>query len=102
MSIKVTACLNPFSNEKTEYTFDPGISVNEIIRKIDTLHAVNTGWRVLFDDEIVTDFERKLEENQHVYIKLVPEGDNKNLGTGMKVGGGALVGIGILVSVLTG
>lgn len=102
MSIKVTACLNPFSNEKTEYTFDSGISVNEIIRKIDTLHAVNTGWRVLFDDEIVTDFERKPEENQHVYIKLVPEGDNKNLGTGMKVGGGALVGIGILVSVLTG
>ena len=63
---------------------------------------MNAGWRVLFDDEPVTDFSRIPNENQHVYIKLVPEGDNKSTGTGMKIGGGALVGIGVLVSVLTG
>lgn len=102
MSIKVTASLNPFSNEKTEYTFDSGISVNEIIKKIDTLNAVNTGWRVLFDDEIVTDFERKPEENQHVYIKLVPEGDNKDTGNGMKAGGALLTLAGIASIALLG
>ena len=102
MSIKVTASLNPFSNEKTEYTFDTGISVNEIIKKIDTLNAVNTGWRVLFDDEIVTDFERKPEENQHVYIKLVPEGDNKDAGNGMKAGGALLTLAGIASIALLG
>ncbi len=96
MSIRVTACLNPFSNEKTEYSFDSGISVKEIIKKLDTLNAVNTGWRVLFDDEIVTDFERKPEENQHVYIKLVPEGDNQDTGTGMKIGGGIAILAGIV------
>ena len=102
VSIKVTASLNPFSNEKTEYTFDSGISVNEIIKKIDTLNAVNTGWRVLFDDEIVTDFERKPEENQHVYIKLVPEGDNKDTGNGMKAGGALLTLAGIASIALLG
>lgn len=101
MSIRVTACLNPFSNEKTEYTFDSGISVKEIIKKLDTLNAVNTGWRVLFDDEIVTDFERKPEENQHVYIKLVPEGDNKEAGNGMKIGGGVLIAIGAVIGIAT-
>lgn len=101
MSIRVTACLNPFSNEKTEYTFDSGISVKEIIKKLDTLNAVNTGWRVLFDDEIVTDFERKPEENQHVYIKLVPEGDNQDTGTGMKIGGGVLAALGVALTIFT-
>lgn len=102
MSIKVTASLNPFSNEKTEYTFDSGISVNEIIKKIDTLNAVNTGWRVLFDDEIVMDFERRPEENQHVYIKLVPEGDNKEAGRDMKAGGALLTLAGIASIALLG
>ena len=96
MSIQVTACLNPFSQERSEFTFNAGISVTEIIRKIDPLHAVNTGWRVLFDDEIITDFSRIPKENQHVYIKLVPEGDNKNTGAGMKVAGGLAVLGGIL------
>ena len=100
MSIRVTACLNPFSNEKTEYTFDSGISVKEIIKKLDTLNAVNTGWRVLFDDEIVMDFERRPEENQHVYIKLVPEGDNKKAGGGMKIGGGIAI-LGGIVAIAT-
>ena len=102
VSIKVTANLNPFSNEKTEYVFESGISVNEIIKKIDTLNAVNTGWRVLFDDEIVTDFERKPEENQHIYIKLVPEGDNKDTGNGMKAGGALLTLAGIASIALLG
>ncbi len=101
MSIQVTACLNPLSSERSEFTFDSGISVSDIIKKIDVLHAVNTGWRVLIDDEIITDFSRVPEDGQHVYIKLVPEGDNKEAGTGMKVAGGALVAVGVVVGVLT-
>ena len=97
MSIRVTACLNPFSSVRTEFTFDNGLSVNEIIRKIDRLHAVNTGWRVLFDDEVVTDFSRIPGEGRHVFIKLVPEGDNREAGAGMKIGGGALAVIGAVL-----
>lgn len=99
MSIQVTAQKNPFSTKKTEYTFESGLSVKEIIAKIDTLHAVNTGWRVLFDDEIVTDFSRIPCENQHVYIKLVPEGDStEDTGTGMKAAGAGLAVLGVIVS----
>lgn len=43
---------------------------------------------MMIDDEIVTDFTRIPEEKNHVYIKLVPEGDsNEDAGKGMKVGG---------------
>ena len=101
MSIQVTACLNPFSTERSEFTFEQEISVSGIIKKLDALHAVNTGWRVLIDDEIVTDFSRVPKDGQHVYVKLVPEGDNQSTGTGMKIGGGALVALGVVVGVLT-
>lgn len=96
MSIHVTACLNPFSAEKTEFSFTQGLSVGDIITKIDVLHAVNTGWRVLFNDEPVSDFDRIPEENQHVYIKIVPEGDNRSTGRGMKVAGGVMTALGVV------
>lgn len=98
MSIQVTACLNPFSQERTEFTFDSGITINEIIKKIDVLHAVNTGWRVMIDDEIVTDFERIPEESQRVYLKLVPENDNRSRGAGMKAAGGLLTVVGAILA----
>ena len=91
MSIQVTAFLNPFSQKKSEFHFDEAISIQEIIKKLDAVHAVNTGWRVLIDDEIVTDFTRIPKDGQHVYLKLVPEGDNQSTGTGMKVGGALAV-----------
>lgn len=86
--------------EKTEFEFEQGISINEIIKKIDALHAVNAGWRVLIDDEIVTDFSSVPNENEHVCIKLVPEGDNENTGTGMKIGGGLAV-LGGIIAIAT-
>lgn len=97
MSIQVTACLNPFSGERKEFSFEQGITINEIIRNLDALNAVNTGWRVMIDDEIITDFERVPEEGQRVYIKLVPEGDNKDTGAGMKAGGGFLAIVGVML-----
>ena len=100
MSIQVTACLNPFSTERSEFTFEQGISVSDIIKKLDALHAVNTGWRVLIDDEIITDFSRFPKDGQHVYVKLVPEGDNESTGTGMKIGGGLAV-LGGIIAIAT-
>ena len=98
MSIQVTACLNPFSQERKDFNFEQGISIQKIINKIDALHAVNTGWRVMIDDEIITDFERIPEEGQHVYLKLVPENDSpKDTGAGMKVGGAALAVLGVIL-----
>ena len=98
MSIQVTACLNPFTQERTEYSFDSGITINEIIKKIDALQASNTGWRVMIDDEIITDFERIPEEGQRVYVKIVPEGDSpESAGNGMKVGGALISVIGVIL-----
>lgn len=99
MSIQVTACLNPFSGERKEFSFEQGITINGIIRNLDALNAVNTGWRVMIDDEIITDFERVPEEGQRVYIKLVPEGDNnKDSGAGMKFAGGLLTVVGAILA----
>lgn len=61
---------------------------------------MNTGWRVLIDDEPMTDFTRVPQEGQHVYMKLVPEGDTENTGIGMKIGG-ALAVIGGIVAIAT-
>lgn len=54
----------------------------------------------MIDDEIVTDFSRIPEEKNHVYIKLVPEGDNEKVGTGMKAGG-VLAVIGGIAAIAT-
>ena len=102
MSVKVIAQLHPFSSERTEFESD-GKTVQEIINNIDAKHASVTAWRVLVNDEIVTDFAREVKADDVVYIKLVPEGDmdNKQMGTAGKIAGGALVAVGVVVGVLT-
>ena len=101
VSVKVTAYLNPFSNEKKEIVLDEPISVNEIIRKIDAGKQNPDGWRVLVDDEIITDFSRIPDDGTTVYMKLIPQSDQysqtQKTGIGMKVGGGALAVIGIIL-----
>lgn len=62
---------------------------------------MNTLWRVLIDDEPVSDFSCIPHDGQHVYAKLVPEGDNKKTGAGMKIGGGILAAIGVAVCIFT-
>ncbi len=101
MSVKVIAQLNAFSTEKTEYEFEPQ-PVSAIIKKIDTNNVSNTGWRVLFNDEIVTDFSRVPADGTTVLLKLVPTGDNKETGNGMKIGGGALAALGVIVGLTIG
>lgn len=100
MSIQVKCQLNPFSNEITEFETE-AISINKIIAKIDTNKTVNTGWRVLLNDEIITDFNRIPNHGDIVYIKLVPEGDTKDVAVGEKVGGGLLTVLGVAVAAFT-
>ncbi len=100
--MKVIAQLNPFSTERTEFTSD-GKNVQEIINNIDAKHASVTEWRVLVNDEIVTDFSREVADGDTVYLKLVPEGDmdNKDMGTAGKIGGGVLIAVGVIVGICT-
>lgn len=73
--IKIIAQLNPFSTEKTFFEFESDTVIN-ILKKIDSNRAVNTGWRVMLNDQIVTDFETVVPEGASLYVKLVPEGDS--------------------------
>lgn len=100
MSVKIIAQLNPFSTQKTEFNVPSG-TIKEIIKNIDTLGAVNTGWRVIRNDQIITNFSERAEDNDILYVKVVPEGDNKEIGTGEKIGGAALVAGGLALSVFT-
>ena len=82
--IKIIAQLNPFSTEKTFFEFESDTVIN-ILKKIDSNKAVNTGWRVMLNDQIVTDFETVVPEGASLYVKLVPEGDSPEE-TGSKIG----------------
>ena len=94
--IQVIALLNPFSAEKTQFETEKK-SIKEILEKIDPYKAVNTGWRVLIDDVIITDFDLIPEDGQTVYIKLVPEG-----GGTPKEQGGAMKFVGYAMSLVGG
>ena len=94
--IQVIALLNPFSAEKTQFETEKK-SIKEILEKIDPYKAVNTGWRVMVDDVIITDFDLIPEDGQTVYIKLVPEGGGtpQQQGGAMKGGGWAAIALGV-------
>lgn len=98
--IHVIAQLNPFNTERTEFDTEQKI-ISEIIKEIDTQKVINTGWRVLIDDEIITDFNRHVPDESTLYIKIVPEGDNKEAGVGMKIGGTFLTVIGVVIAAAT-
>lgn len=95
MSTKIIAQLNPFSSERKIWNEDDS-SISEIIKKIDCTNVVNAGWRVLLNDEIITDFSTVTHDGDTVYIKIVPEGDSpKELGAGEKIAGGLLTALGV-------
>ena len=100
--IQVIALLNPFSAEKTQFETDKK-SIKEILEKIDPYKAVNTGWRVMVDDVIITDFDSTPEDGQTVYIKLVPEGGGtpQQQGGAMNFAGYAMALVGGILT-LTG
>lgn len=98
--IRVIFQANPFSAEREEIKLERQ-AVSEILAKIDKARAVNTGWRVLIDDEIVTDFSRVPDDGQTVYVKVVPEG-SKNSAEATKFTGALLTVGGLLVGGLLG
>lgn len=84
--IKIIAQLNPFSTDKSIFEFESD-TVSNLLKKIDTNKAVNTGWRVMVDDQIITNFETVVPAGSTVYVKLVPEGDETSTEeVGTKVG----------------
>ncbi len=96
MSVKVYAMLNPFSTERKEFEFKTD-TLSSILRKIDS-HATESQWRVLIDDEIVTDFSKTPEDGKTLYVKLIPGNDQHEAGTAMKGGGVLLTALGIAAS----
>lgn len=102
MSTKLITQLNPFSTEHNSSEIENS-SIAEIIAKLDKGRAVNTGWRVLLNDEIITDFQRMTKDGDTLYIKLVPEGDAsaQDIGTAEKWVGGLMTAVGAVL-VFTG
>lgn len=94
--MKIIAQLNLFSQDRQEWECESQ-SITQILEKIDITKTVNTGWRVMINDLPVTDFSVIAKDGDTVYIKLVPEGgDTRSTGAGMKAGGWAMVGLGIV------
>lgn len=102
MSTRLITQLNPFSSERKIEEIENS-TVQEIINKIDIHKAVNTGWRVLLNDQVVTDFQQQTNDGDTLYIKIVPEGDGspKDMAVAEKWAGGALAAVGAVL-VLTG
>ena len=90
MSVRVIVQTNPFSLDRKDLIISP-CKINEIIRKIDPSGVIDSGWRIMVNDEIITDFEKSVKDNDTVYIKVVPEGSNKNAGKGMSWAGAAMI-----------
>ncbi len=94
--MKIIAQLNLFCQDRQEWECKSQ-SITQILEKIDITKTVNTGWRVMINDLPVTDFSVIAKDGDTVYIKLVPEGgDTRSTGAGMKAGGWAMVGLGIV------
>lgn len=100
MSTKLITQLNPFS---TDYNISEveNSSISEIIGKLDKKRAVNTGWRVLLNDQIITDFQQQTNDGDTLYIKLVPEGDGspQSVGVGEKWVGAILTVVGAILMI---
>lgn len=100
VSVKVIAQLNLFSQERREWECESQ-TIAQILEKIDVARTVDTGWRVMINDLPVTDFSVIVKDGDTVYIKLVPEGDTRSQGIGMKAGGWAMVALGTILAIAT-
>lgn len=98
MSVKVIAQLNPFSAERQEYDFEP-CRIKDIQKKIDASGAVDTGWRIMVNDEIISDYELTVNDGDRIYIKVIPEGGStKDTGKGMSWAGAAMIVAGAILT----
>jgi hypothetical protein len=100
VSVRIIACLNPASNERTEFYAEPG-SVKDIITSLDTGFPPSHA-RVCLNGEIIKDFSVIANDGDILSIKFVPYGSPDEAGAGMKIGGWALMGVGVAALFIPG
>ena len=98
MSVKVIAQVNPFATERQEYEFEP-CRIKDILKKIDASGTVDTGWRIMVNDEIISDYEMTVNDGDRIYVKVIPEGGStKDTGKGMSWAGAAMIVAGAILT----
>jgi hypothetical protein len=97
--VKIIAQLHPFSSDRVEIESEKD-TVKCLIQKIAPELPLSS-CRILFDDEIIIDFERIPEDGQTVFLKVVPQGDGPMAEEGGKMAGwgGVLTVIGIVTAI---
>jgi len=99
MSVNIIAELHPLRSGRTKLTANPK-PVADIIRELNAGFPLSQA-RVCRNGEIVKDFSIMANDGDTLWIKFVPYGSPQNTGTGMKLGGAALIALGIIVGVAT-
>lgn len=97
MALRLRTQIHPFS-EKYEDSIIEQDSIQNIFNSLHTNTNIKNAIIFVEDERITKDFDQVPKENSRVYIRIVPEGegaDNKQVGEGMKWGGGILMALGI-------
>ncbi len=81
MSIKIVAQLHPFKTDLTIIQRNAA-PLAELYASLGVPTDIKIA-RMMIDDRIATDFSEVPKDGSTVYIKVVPEGNNKNAGKGM-------------------
>jgi hypothetical protein len=101
VSVKVTAALHPASAKLTVFEVDPG-TIAEIITKLDSGFPLRHA-RVCRNGEIIKDFSIRAEDGDVLSIKFVPGGGSpQQAGRNMKLGGVALMFLGVVITAAAG
>jgi len=93
MSVKVIAELHPIKRTRVKVTTSPKV-IAEIIKDLNTGFPLSQA-RVCRNGEIVKDFSIAANDGDTLSVRFVPYGSTQDAGTGMKIGGWALTGIGV-------
>ena len=96
MSVKISACLNPVSSERTILEANPG-SIKDIITSLNSGFPLSHA-RVCRNGGIIKDFSIEAKDGDALSVKFVPYGTNEEIGIGMKIGGWVLAAVGIGLS----
>lgn len=100
MSVKVIAELHPLRAERIKCTVESK-PVADIINKLNSGFPLSQA-RVCRNGEIVKDFAVTARDGDTLWIKFVPYGSPQQAGVGMKIGGWALMLIGVVAGVALG
>ena len=102
MSIKIIACIHPFSTEKIEKEVEVQ-SIREIYASLDPGLSIDYCYCQV-SGHIITDFDYIPRDGDDVMLRVFPRGTGnqmQNTGIGMKAGGSALIVGGALLAILS-